>query len=49
MCKFCLGSDSRDSESDSDSDSDSDSGWLRLNLWLGFMMAQMTGLVSTLI
>ena len=39
---YCLGTDSCESESDSDSDSDSnsDSGWLRFNLWLGFMMAQ---------
>ena len=44
--QFCLNSDSSDGDSYSDSDSHSDSdgdsysGWLRLNLWLGFVMAQ---------
>ena len=38
--QFCLNSDSSDSDSYSDSDGDSYSGWLWLNLWLGFVMAQ---------
>ena len=37
---FCLDNDSSESHCYSDSNGDSNSGWLRFNLWLGFVMAQ---------